>query len=235
MEIVKCVQKIRDKNNKIVQYIITNKYNKEFIKVTPEQLKYAIYNRQCVCTNLKLTSDGRLIDTKTKNNKAIIKNKEICPSIFGVTVKHIQTPEGPEGPYYKALVYIDDLKQGYWEQDKKGGICDKFNFDTKTLKERLKLYEQRIDSTLSIEKFMIKVLIQAQEYEQFRSYNSDGIDKMVVVEDTYGLESFMIGTNDPFRSKSVINEIIKLKNSITNKGLQCNVKYYTKDTDFIIK
>lgn len=60
---VKCIQKFRDRNNKIYGYRLqdSNGYTKD---VRPEDLKAAIANNKVSVVNLTLTSDGRLLDKK---------------------------------------------------------------------------------------------------------------------------------------------------------------------------
>lgn len=70
-----CFYRHRDNNGKIVGYTLRNELTSEWMQVTPEQLKDAIYNKRVHIFNLKLTSDGRIIeaanqlDTHSKNNK----------------------------------------------------------------------------------------------------------------------------------------------------------------------
>lgn len=58
---VKCVEKIRDKNNNIVNYRIADNNGAEII-VDAKQLKEKIKTYQVECLNLTLTSDNRLVD-----------------------------------------------------------------------------------------------------------------------------------------------------------------------------
>lgn len=63
----KCIQKFRDKNNKIYGYRLQDQAGKQ-INVTTQQLKSAIANKQINIINLKLTSDNRLVSCKISNN-----------------------------------------------------------------------------------------------------------------------------------------------------------------------
>ena len=58
----KCIQKFRDKHNKIYKYRLQDQQGNTK-DVTPDQLKQAIKNNQITITNLTLTSDNRLINT----------------------------------------------------------------------------------------------------------------------------------------------------------------------------
>ena len=61
----KCIEKFRDKNNKIVGYRLID-LNSKTQDFTPETLKNAINNKKIHVVNLTLTSDGRLITTADK-------------------------------------------------------------------------------------------------------------------------------------------------------------------------
>jgi len=63
----RCIQKFRDKNNNIKGYLLED-CNGRQLRVTPDQLKMAIFSKQIEIVNLTLTKDGRLIDTNTKKN-----------------------------------------------------------------------------------------------------------------------------------------------------------------------
>lgn len=82
---VTCTEKLRDKSNRIVGYELED-CNGNKMRFTSEQVKQAVFLRQIAITNLKLTSDGRLIDNtdsvksdnqlkSTKNNQFALINK----------------------------------------------------------------------------------------------------------------------------------------------------------------
>lgn len=56
-----CIEKLRDKNGTIKGYVLQD-CNGVQMKFNSEQVKQAIFLQQLTVTNLKLTSDGRLID-----------------------------------------------------------------------------------------------------------------------------------------------------------------------------
>ena len=75
---VTCVKKERDKHNNIVGYILRGENGSGITRVTPEELKKAILDNRIHVNNLKLTSDGRLIDS---NNSQIDKYIESCRTL----------------------------------------------------------------------------------------------------------------------------------------------------------
>lgn len=70
----KCIQKFRDKQNKIYGYRLQD-INGQVQDVTPENLKVAIKNNQIHVVNLTLTADNRLVDTTEKQLQAKILGK----------------------------------------------------------------------------------------------------------------------------------------------------------------
>lgn len=72
----KCVLKYRDKNNNIVGYKLASLENKQVCNVTPQELKQAIQKQSVKITNLKLTSDNKLIDKDDT-----LENVEQCQNI----------------------------------------------------------------------------------------------------------------------------------------------------------
>lgn len=61
-----CVEKIRNKQGRIIHYILKDEQGK-FTKVKTADLKLAIARGAVHVVNLKLTSDGKLIDTNNKD------------------------------------------------------------------------------------------------------------------------------------------------------------------------
>lgn len=64
----------RDSNGKIIGYTLRNEQTGEFMQVTSEQLKDAICHKRVHIFNLKLTSDGRIIEAANPLNKPINNN-----------------------------------------------------------------------------------------------------------------------------------------------------------------
>lgn len=71
----KCIQKIRNKNNKIIGYTLIDNVGK-VQELDADRLKDWIVNGRILVTNLTLTSDGRLID-KSEKQPAQIKQKAV--------------------------------------------------------------------------------------------------------------------------------------------------------------
>ena len=74
---VKCIQKIRNKHNKIVGYTIATDDNTSILDVKAESLKQAIKNNKICVTNLTLTNDGRLVDASDKSRQATLDAKAL--------------------------------------------------------------------------------------------------------------------------------------------------------------
>lgn len=73
---VTCTEKLRDKNNRIVGYELQDCNGKK-MRFTSEQVKQAVFLQQITVTNLKLTSDGRLIDnTESAKSEGQLKSDE---------------------------------------------------------------------------------------------------------------------------------------------------------------
>lgn len=82
---VRCIEKIRGKNNHIIGYTIQNLTGETRV-VDKDKLKEAVRNKKIDIVNMTLTSDNRLIDKKIKNVKA---GNEISSSDRG-TVEEIK-------------------------------------------------------------------------------------------------------------------------------------------------
>ena len=57
-----CFYRHRDNSGKIIGYTLRSEDSWEWMQVTPEQLKDALRNKRVFVFNLKLTSDGRIIE-----------------------------------------------------------------------------------------------------------------------------------------------------------------------------
>ena len=90
----RCIQKFRNKSNKIIGYRLQDSQG-DTRDLTPQQLKDAIHNNQIHVLNLKLTSNNRLIDTTpTKQPKQTIqqpktKNKTAVQQQFSLLTREI--------------------------------------------------------------------------------------------------------------------------------------------------
>ena len=93
MVICKCIEKVRDKNNVIVEYRLCDS-NNMCLTIKPNQLKTAMKSNQIKVTNLKLTEDNRLIDNKqaSTNKTAVAEATHIVvPELYNV-FKYSFTP-----------------------------------------------------------------------------------------------------------------------------------------------
>ena len=63
-----CTEKLRDKNGKIIAYQLKDG-NNNFTTMEARQLKFNILTKRVKVLNLKLTADGRLIDTEVNETK----------------------------------------------------------------------------------------------------------------------------------------------------------------------
>lgn len=61
MIVVKCIDKIRDNNNKITQYVLQDNTGAK-VSLDPKIVKRDMISGQLVVVNLQITSDGRIID-----------------------------------------------------------------------------------------------------------------------------------------------------------------------------
>ena len=96
---LKCVQKIRNKNNTIIGYKIQDSQG-NIRDISSKDLKQAIVKGTVDVINLKLTSDNRLIDIQpveqtpqnkkvqyvTITRKIIKQRSDLAPALFGISV-----------------------------------------------------------------------------------------------------------------------------------------------------
>lgn len=71
MEIVTCIEKIRDHHGVIKEYILNSEKN-GLIKIEPSELKWNIQHGHFLVDNLKLTTNNRLVDIKIDAKKSYI-------------------------------------------------------------------------------------------------------------------------------------------------------------------
>lgn len=115
------IEKIRDKNDKIIGYKLRNVQTNEIITVSSGDLKDAIQRRQVEVTNLTLTADTRLIDKNSRQG-----NLEACKNVINESLillhesfiklsktnpkfKFNRVPDGETTRYY---IDITKLKNG---------------------------------------------------------------------------------------------------------------------------
>lgn len=92
---VTCIQKVRDPQGKIVSYLLEDEGHNQKI-VEPLNLKAAIINGAAQVTNLKLTSDGRLIDSNpnegnTKDDILAIQDEYNAKKFIEHIVEYLNT------------------------------------------------------------------------------------------------------------------------------------------------
>lgn len=71
-----CVDRIRDKQNRIVRYVLLNTNTHKFVKVEPDNLKNALRNKKINVLNLQVTSDNRLLLKEAKFQNKVDKSNE---------------------------------------------------------------------------------------------------------------------------------------------------------------
>lgn len=64
----KCIEKFRDKNNRIIAYRLEDNQG-NIQDISSNDLKVAIINKQINVANIALTTDNRLIDDKLNSEK----------------------------------------------------------------------------------------------------------------------------------------------------------------------
>lgn len=106
-----CTNKFRNTNGKIMYYEVKDEHN-SYYTVTPQDLKNKLREPGVTCTNLKLTSNGRLISSGSSNmfSKLNINGHERCSSIVmavrKAVQKNIKVPINP--------MTTDDSATGYY-------------------------------------------------------------------------------------------------------------------------
>lgn len=94
----KCIQKIRDNNGKIVTYILEDE-NGNKTNVPAYSLKNSMIYKQIDITNLKLTSDGRLIDKKDTEQNDDVQMIDEGTSLVEKALRHCLKAINIRGDY----------------------------------------------------------------------------------------------------------------------------------------
>lgn len=112
MLVCKCIEKFRNNNGKIYGYRLID-LNNQTQDVTAENLKKAIASNNIKIINLKLTSDGRLIDS---NEKQLKNNKLLGPDPHEIIIDKVA----------KALEFLDSelIDMGSYYEEEVQIICD---------------------------------------------------------------------------------------------------------------
>lgn len=253
---VKCIAKLRDKNNVIYGYTLQDEQGNQ-MNVNPDALKNAIKANQVKCINLTLTSNNRLVDCTSPEvfdraevekrikpasaSKTVAKNGSNIPSIFGISVKSVKTLTGREGEYYCGVVYKDGKKLGNWSQSPYGAIVDDYYFDEKELNEAAKAWSQRTtrDAKIDKEGLMYDIVILTEYYKLYNKCVKNGRNTMVVVTDEYDMSYHVLQFDMMSTCKELPNDVLdaisKYKKAIAKSGYTPVVKVFRSVEDFIIK
>jgi len=107
---VTCINKLRDKNNRIVGYVIKDKHGKE-MEILSESLKKHIISGDIKVDNLTLTSDGRLID-KGRQEQEIVKYIGLEKNNKGIEAYYIIEDEQGNKRRVEKQEFLFTLKNG---------------------------------------------------------------------------------------------------------------------------
>lgn len=109
MTIAKCIEKHRDSNGNIIEYVLEDNHGVRKI-VAKDHLKLAITNRQIAITNLKIDNAGRLVDKAPEEIKTSPCNKSEQPVSNPVQLQDIlqrlSELEKSNQQYYNVLKVI---------------------------------------------------------------------------------------------------------------------------------
>mgnify|MGYP003290216077 CR=1 FL=1 len=97
-----CTEKIRGKYNRIEAYVLQDTQG-NMLRTTPDQLKMAIFSKQVEIDNLKLTSDGRLIDKEPTDNIKFSTEEEKFKRYTDSMISMIATEINKEAKYIQNL------------------------------------------------------------------------------------------------------------------------------------
>ena len=244
MIVVSVVRNIRDDKGNITGYIIQDEYGKQ-AGIYKDNLKENIRNGLCTVTNLKLTSDGRLITKQqakvhkeekptliiNENNKTAANT---APSICGVQIKNIKTGHGREGEYYYGTVYYNGKKLGNWGQDPNGCISDNYEFNENILKEALNKYRIKVcNPNISLEALMSNVVVLSEYYKSYTKMIKQGkYTKLTIVTDEYDFQYVEIKHNG--MNAAISNSIDIASHKIAKNGMGVVIKHFNNEKDFII-
>ena len=109
MTIAKCIEKHRDSNGNIIEYVLEDNHGVRRT-VAKDHLKLAITNRQIAITNLKIDNAGRLVDKAPEEIKTSHCNKSEQPVSNPVQLqdilKRLSELEKSNQQYYNVLKVI---------------------------------------------------------------------------------------------------------------------------------
>lgn len=255
---VKCLNKLRDKNNKIYGYTIQDEIGNQRT-VQADALKNAIRTCQVKCINLHLTDNNRLIDCSSpevmdradiehrikpaakKHTEDKVVSKAHIPNIFGISLKSVKTLTGREGAYYTGVVYKNGKKLGDWSQSPYGAIIDDYYFDEAELNEAAEAWARMNGSKdrLDREGLMADIVILTDYYKLYQKCLKNGRNTLVIVTDEYDMSYHALQIAVPGYQKGLpedVNLLVdKYKKEISNSGYKPVVKVFKSDADFIVK
>ena len=127
---VEYVNKLRDKNNKIVGYNISDP-NNNTMDISAKDLKQAILDKKVYASNLQLTSDGRLADKADTSLKSESKKAEFVAQIQEIKKKFYASVGGRDprtggvSSFDSSMLYTDDIYYVYFPETYKGNFAHK--------------------------------------------------------------------------------------------------------------
>lgn len=193
----KCINKIRDNNNNIVQYEIADR-NGEHRIVTKEQLKAAVVSGALDIVNLKLTKDMKFVDRATEDEAKLMRfltTGELSEKDDRIIVKSQLIGTAPKVeagmlvglPNSNTIAITPDVRIIPWDRT---GNC---NFEGKTLYfygnntisierqlsevDKAYIFNQTLVSNISSEKLLCKEMVLA--------YNDLDVKAVDIIFKTY--------------------------------------------------
>ena len=134
-----CFYRHRDNSGKIIGYTLRNEQTSEWMQVTPEQLKDAIGHGRVHVFNLKMTSDGRIIESSNQAANVKLQNQN--------HLLHVDIKDDKEDLGYSKNLVREDLLENRVKPDQaftKNGFL-RFFKDTFNKWNNPKKYNNRLD------------------------------------------------------------------------------------------
>ena len=252
---IKCIGKIRNKNNVISGYALQDASGNQ-MDVNAKALKEAIKSGKVNCINLKLTRDGKLVDKtpiedlkksevkeiKDTPNAKIhrVKGMNTPPCMYGIAIKGIKTLIGREGEYYCGSVYKNGKKLGDWSQSPYGAITDDFFFDEAELDDAVLQWskETQYGGRLDKESFMLALVILTEYFGIYKRALKNGRNCLVIITDEYDMSYRALQCSIPNKYSGLpsdVNILInRYKTDILKSGYNPVVKVFKSFDDFEI-
>lgn len=151
MIICKCIEKFRDKQGRIYGYKLIDA-NNQIKDMTSNALKKAINNNQIQVENLKLTSDGRLVDRKVTNKGFLrdlgsksIKSREVataCANRIASIVNNTASKCVDYNESENELIMWFDIGKVIYNGDDRCKLCVCINTELKRLTLSLDIVDE---------------------------------------------------------------------------------------------